>query len=181
MKLNNCYWVKLLILYHYICTGKFLGITRFTPQQLMLLKQAPLHPHQGLTTTSQAGHSINTSGGAVQQKLSLPTGIEQLRATVASAASVLPRLTGIATSSGGTKGLPGTRALHADEILKQQTLRIAASKAVVSQSSSAATTLVQVPSSKTSEVDVAKLASIAGAITKAHIKPSVQPPKHEKE
>ncbi len=145
----------------------------------MLLKQAPLHPHQGLTT-SQAGHSISTSGGAVQQKLSLPTGIEQLRATVASAASVLPRFTGIATSSGGTKGLSGTRTLHADEILKQQTLRIAASKAVVSQGSSA-TTLVQVPTSKTSEVDVAKLASIAGAITKAHIKPSAQPPKNEKE
>jgi len=159
-----------------ICLGKILGITRFTPQQLMLLKQAPLHQHQhqALTTSSQT----ISAPTVVQQKLSLPTGIEQLRATVASAASVLPRFTGIATSS-GTKALSGARALHAEEILKQQTLRIAASKAMVSQSSSAA----QVPSTKSSEVDVAKLASIAGAIgvTKAHIKTATQQPKQEKE
>ena len=157
-----------------------MGITRFTPQQLMLLKQTPLHQHQhqALTTSSQTVHSISAPT-AVQQKLSLPTGIEQLRATVASAASVLPRFTGIATSS-GSKGLSGARALHAEDILKQQTLRMAASKAMVSQSSSA-TTLVQVPSTKGPEVDVAKLASIAGAITKAQIKTVTQQPKQEKE
>ena len=129
-------------------------------------------------------HSITAPTGTVQQKLSLPTGIEQLRATVASAASVLPRFTGIASSSGSAKGLTGARALHAEEILKQQTLRIAASKAAVSQSGSATTLIKQVPSTKASDVDVTKLVSIAGAIssvTKAQIKTSAQPPKHEKD
>ena len=111
-------------------------ITRgLSSQQLLLLRQNTLH--QQVTTASPmqvqpiTGTQTQTVG-AVPQKLSLPSGIEQLRATVASAASVLPRFAGVAaTSTGSVKGLTGGRTLQTEEflaLLKQQSMRMAATQ-----------------------------------------------------
>lgn len=168
--------------------GKILGMTRgFTTQQIMLLKQTSLHQHQQALATAPSTQNVQSSAqtqaAIVQQKLSLPTGIEQLRATVASAASVLPRFTGIATNSGSTvKSLTGGRTIHAEEVLKQQSLRLAA-KTSVTQAGSAAT-IVQVPTTKVQEVDGAKLVSTPGVISsgdKGQVKAVTQPTKHDKE
>lgn len=90
---------------------------------------------QAVTTGAQSVQpltSTQTQAAIVQQKLSLPSGIEQLRSTVASAASVLPRFAGIAATSGGTvKGLTSGRTLQTEEflaLLKQQSMRMAATQ-----------------------------------------------------
>ncbi len=119
--------------------GKTLNITRgLTSQQLLLLRQTTnLHQHQQTGTTTPSTQNIQplssqTQAAIVQQKLSLPSGIEQLRATVASAASVLPRFANIAATSGGTvKGLTSGRTLQTEEVLallKQQSIRMAATQ-----------------------------------------------------
>lgn len=92
--------------------------------------------HQVVTTASQAqsgpSGAQTQATATVQQKISLPSGIEQLRATVASAASVLPRFAGVAaTSSGTVKSLTGGRTLQTEEflaLLKQQSMRMAATQ-----------------------------------------------------
>ena len=104
---------------------------------MLLLRQNTLQHQQVVTTASPqsvqpiAGTQTQATA-AVQQKLSLPPGIEQLRATVASAASVLPRFAGVAaTSSNTVKGLTGGRTLQTDEflaLLKQQSMRMAATQ-----------------------------------------------------
>ena len=115
-----------------VCPGKTLSITRgLTSQQLLLLRQ-----HQQAATTGsptvQPLPGTQTQAALVQQKLSLPSGIEQLRATVASAASVLPRFAGIAATSGGTvKSIAGGRAFQTEEVialLKQQSIRMSAAQ-----------------------------------------------------
>lgn len=113
-------------------TGKTLSITRgLTSQQLLLLRQTTLH-QQAATTGTPTVQPLQTQAAVVQQKLSLPSGIEQLRATVASAASVLPRFAGIAATSGGTvKGIAGGRAFQTEEVLallKQQSIRMSATQ-----------------------------------------------------
>ena len=95
--------------------------------------------HQQVVTTASPVQSVQPIGGvqtqaaaAIQQKLSLPSGIEQLRATVASAASVLPRFAGVAaTSTGAVKGLTSGRTLQTEEflaLLKQQSMRMVATQ-----------------------------------------------------
>ena len=122
---------------YFIILGKTLSITRgLTSQQLLLLRQsASLHQHQRPTTASTTAPSPQTIGAqpaTVQQKLSLPSGIEHLRATVASAASsVLPRgFAGIAATAGGAvKGLTGGRTTEeVIALLKQESFRMAASQ-----------------------------------------------------
>ena len=165
--------------------GKILGITRgFTPQQLLLLKQqTSLHQHQqALATPTQHVQTISapTQAAIVQQKLSLPSGIEQLRATVASAASALPRFTGMTTNSGSTvKGLTGGRTRHVEEVLKQQSLRMA-TKAAITQGVGGAT-IVQVPSAKVQELE--KLVTKSGVIgsgDKGQVKAGTQLTKPDK-
>lgn len=156
--------------------GKILGITRgFTTQQLMLLKQTPLHQQALVTAPSTQivpSISAQTPPAIVQQKLSLPTGIEQLRATVASAAS---RFTGIATNSGGTvKGLSGGRAFHAEEVLKQQSVRMAPKTSPTQ--AGIASTVVQVPSTK-----VVSTPGVIGSGDKGHMKTLTQQTKHDKD
>jgi hypothetical protein len=117
----------------YFVAGKTLNITRnLTPQQLLLLRQSTLQ-QQAITTTPSTVQPLATASSPasiVQQKLSLPSGIEQLRATVASAASVIPRFA--ATSGSSVKGLSsGARPLQTEEVLalfKQQSMRIAATQ-----------------------------------------------------
>lgn len=112
-------------------TGKTLSITRnLTSQQLLLLRQSTLQ-HQTVTTAPstlsiQPLASAQSQAAVVQQKLSLPSGIEQLRATVASA---MPRFA--ATSGGTVKGLSSGRTLQTEEVLalfKQQSMRMAATQ-----------------------------------------------------
>lgn len=116
----------------YLSTGKTLSITRgLTPQQLLLLRQTTLHQQASVTTGTPTVQPL-TQAAVVQQKLSLPSGIEQLRATVASAASVLPRFAGIAATSGGTvKGITSGRPFQTEEVialLKQQSIRMSATQ-----------------------------------------------------
>ncbi len=120
--------------------GKTLITRGLSSQQLLLLRQNTLQ-HQQVVTTASPAQSLQPIAGAqtqaaaaaaVQQKLSLPSGIEQLRATVASAASVLPRFAGVAATSAGTvKGLTSGRTLQTEEflaLLKQQSMRMAATQ-----------------------------------------------------
>ena len=112
--------------------GKTLITRGLSSQQLLLLRH-----HQTATTASSA-QSVQPAAGAqsqavtnIPQKLSLPSGIEQLRATVASAASVLPRFAGVAATSSTVKGLTGGRTLQTEEflaLLKQQSMRMAATQ-----------------------------------------------------
>ena len=89
---------------------------------------------QAITTTPstlsvQPLASASSQAAVMQQKLSLPSGIEQLRATVASAASVIPRFA--ATSGSSVKGLQSGRTLQTEEVLalfKQQSMRMAATQ-----------------------------------------------------
>ena len=112
-----------------LLTGKTLISRGLTSQQLLLLRQTTLHQQAGTPTVQP----LQSQAAVVQQKLSLPSGIEQLRATVASAASVLPRFAGIAATSGGTvKGIAGGRAFQTEEVialLKQQSMRMSATQA----------------------------------------------------
>lgn len=92
-----------------------------------------MHPQAVTTTTSTQNvqpHGSQSQSTVIQQKLTLPSGIEQLRATVA---SVLPRFAGISTTSGSTgKSLTSGRTLQTEEVLallKQQSMRMAATKA----------------------------------------------------
>ena len=105
-----------------------------TPQQLLLLKQSTLQ-QQAITTTPstvQPLATVSSPAAIVQQKLSLPSGIEQLRATVASAASVIPRFAATSGSSVKSLGLSsGGRTLQTEEVLalfKQQSMRMAATQ-----------------------------------------------------
>lgn len=99
-----------------------------TSQQLQLLRQSTLQQHA--ITTAPSTLSVqplaSSQAAVVQQKLTLPSGIEQLRATVASAASVIPRFA--ATPS---KGLSSGRPLQTEDVLalfKQQSMRMAATQ-----------------------------------------------------
>lgn len=105
-----------------------------TSQQLLLLRQSTLQ-HQTVTTAPSTlsiqplTSAQSPQAAVVQQKLSLPSGIEQLRATVASAASAMPRFA--ATSGGTVKGLSSGRTLQTEEVLalfKQQSMRMAATQ-----------------------------------------------------
>ena len=118
-----------------------------THQQLLLLRQHT-QAVQIPTQTSQLPRpqiaqpqtiqALPTQATVVQQKISLPSGIEQLRASVASVTSVaLPlqqRFAGISTTSaaGTVRGISaGGRTLQTEEVLallKQQSLRMAASQ-----------------------------------------------------
>ena len=98
-----------------------------------MFRQSTLQQQQTVSTVpSTLSVQPFSSTPTPAQKLSLPSGIEQLRATVASAASVLPRFPSIATNSGSTvKSLPSGRTLPAEEVLaliKQQSIRMAATQ-----------------------------------------------------
>ena len=165
-----------------MCTGKILEITRgLTPQRLILLKQqTAIHQHQ--QALANATSTQTQAAAIVQQKLSLPTGIEQIRAPGASAASVIPRFPGLSTNSGSTvKGLTGGRTRHVEDVLKQRSLRMAA-KTSVTQAGSAAT-IVQVPNTKVQEQTGSKLITTPGTISsdgKNQMKTAAQTPKHDK-
>lgn len=143
-----------------LCVGKLRGLT---PQQLLLLRQSTLHPTSGTPTVQP----LQTQTAVVQQKLSLPSGIEQLRATVASAASVLPRFAGIAATSGGTvkTGITGGRTFQTEEVialLKQQSIRMSATQPAQ---------LPSKPQQVTSTVKTAPTTS-TGAVTQQNITPT---------
>lgn len=126
--------------------NKSLNITRgLASQQLLLFRQQQPGTTVPSTLSVQPLATAQSQSAVVTQKLSLPSGIEQLRATVASAASVLPRFPGIAANSGGTvKSLSSGRTLQTEEVLalfKQQSMRIAAT-----QSAQLSTKSSQVPS-----------------------------------
>ena len=118
----------------------------------------------------------------MQQKLSLPTGIEQFRARAASSASVIPQFPGLSTNYGSTvKCLTGGRTHHVEDVLKQHSLKMAA-KTFVTQAGSAVT-IVQVPSTKVQEQTGSKLISTPGVIGsdgKSQIKTAAQPAKYDK-
>ena len=118
-----------------------------TPQQLFLLRQTTLQ-HQQQATASLVSPTVTqvpqtqTSKASLQQKI-IPTGIEQLRASIGSVVSVAlplqPRFSGIVATSGTTsaaatlRGLSGAgRALQTEEVLallkQQHTLRVAAAQ-----------------------------------------------------
>lgn len=157
-------------------SGKTLSITRgLTSQQLLLLRSPTLHQQTTTTVPStQTIGGVQTQAAIVQQKLSLPSGIEQLRATVASAASVLPRFAGIAATAGGAvKNLTSGRTLQTEEVLallKQQSMRMAATQsykashaASVAQFTPSAAGL-QLVSTKPPQMDSVKLVSSPSVI-----------------
>jgi hypothetical protein len=108
-----------------------------THQQLLMLRQSTLqqqananHPQSSahvtrpLVAQQQTAPSIQASSPSVTQKVALPSGIEQLRASIA-----LPtqQRFGAITSVSGGRGLTG-RNLQTEDVLallKQQSLRIA--------------------------------------------------------
>lgn len=119
-----------------------------THQQLLMLRQSTLqqqanasHPQSSahatrpLVAQQQTTSSIQAPSPSVTQKVALPSGIEQLRASIA--LPTQPRFGAITSVSGG-RGLAG-RNLQTEDVLallKQQSLRIAATqsyKAVPSQ------------------------------------------------
>ena len=161
--------------YVYLPIGKTLSITRgLTSQQLLLLRQTTLHPHQTVTTapSSQTIQSLGsqTQPNIMQQKLTIPSGIEQLRATVASAASVLPRFTGIAATSGtGVKGLTSGRTLQTEEVLallKQQSMRMAATQ---SYKAASVTVTTGAATSVAGQHNVSSISTVAAQNLKAQI------------
>ena len=112
-----------------------------THQQLLLLRQSTLqqqananHPQSSthltrpLIAQQQTTPSVPTPSPSVTQKVALPSGIEQLRASIA-----LPtqQRFGAITSVSGGRGLAAGRTLQTEDVLallKQQSLRIAATQ-----------------------------------------------------
>lgn len=160
---------------------KTLSITRglTTQQQLLLLRQTTLQQQQAISTAPstlsvQPLVGAQTQVAAVQQKLSLPPGIEQLRATVASAASVLPRFAGIATTSGSAvRGLTSGRTLQTEEVLallKQQSMRMQSAQLTTKpQVSSYQAALKSVTSSSTTTASQQNISTTVAQNFKAQI------------
>lgn len=112
----------------------------FTHQQLLMLRQSTLqqqananhppssaHVTRPLVAQQQSTPSVQAPSPSVTQKVALPSGIEQLRASIA-----LPtqQRFGAITSVSGGRGLTG-RNLQTEDVLallKQQSLRIAATQ-----------------------------------------------------
>lgn len=113
-----------------------------THQQLLLLRQSTLQQQatgnrsQSSTQVArpviaqpQATPSVQSPTTTIAQKVALPTGIEQLRASLSLPAA--PRFPAITSGNSVGRGLTGGRTLQTEDVLallKQQSLRITATQ-----------------------------------------------------